>query len=86
MERLPETLIHSGPYAFTRNPMYLGHLIYMLGLALVSRSPVAWLILAANAPWFHFRVLEDEARLSDRFGVEYETYCRDVRRWIPFLL
>jgi steroid 5-alpha reductase family enzyme len=86
MERLPDHIIRSGPYAYTRNPMYLGHLIFMFGLALVTRSKLAWLILLANAPWFHMRVLEDEERLREQFGAEYESYCRNVKRWIPFLL
>jgi protein-S-isoprenylcysteine O-methyltransferase Ste14 len=85
MERLPETLIQGGPYALTRNPMYLGHLIFLTGLALTFRSPLAWLILLGNVPWFHARVLEDEARLRNAFGAEYERYCGSVRRWIPGL-
>ena len=86
MERLPDRIIRSGPYGYTRNPMYLGHLIFMLGLGLVTRSKLAWLILLANVPWFHMRVLEDEERLREHFGEEYEAYCRDVKRWVPFVL
>ena len=86
MERLPERIIRSGPYGYTRNPMYLGHLIFMLGLGLVTRSKLAWLILLGNVPWFHTRVLEDEERLREHFGEEYEDYCRDVKRWVPFVL
>ena len=66
--------------------MYLGHLIFLLGLALITRSRLAWLILLANVPWFHLRVLKDEARLLERFDGEYEAYCRDVRRWVPFVI
>src|SRR4051812_43247184 len=40
----PDRLLDSGPYAYTRNPMYLGHLIFLLGLALSFRSPVGWLL------------------------------------------
>ena len=83
MERIPDTLIQSGPYARTRNPMYLGHLIFLAGLALAFRSRVGWLILLANIPWFHARVLRDEARLREAFGTEYERYCASVPRWIP---
>lgn len=86
MERLPEVLIQSGPYRFTRNPMYLGHLLFLLGLALSFRSRLGWLILLANVPWFHRRVLQDEARLRRHFGAEYEAYCARVRRWIPYVL
>ena len=83
MERIPDTLIQSGPYALTRNPMYLGHLIFLAGLALTFRSRLGWFILLANIPWFHARVLHDEARLRRKFGTEYERYCASVPRWIP---
>jgi protein-S-isoprenylcysteine O-methyltransferase Ste14 len=83
MQRIPDTLIQSGPYALTRNPMYLGHLLFLAGLALAFRSRLGWLILLANVPWFHARVLRDEARLREAFGAEYERYCATVPRWIP---
>lgn len=86
MERAPDLLIQVGPYAWVRNPMYLGHLIFQLGLALSFRSKLGWIILLANVPWFHLRVLQDEARLRDKFGTDYETYCARVHRWIPGLL
>jgi hypothetical protein len=81
----PHSLVDSGPYEYTRNPMYLGHLIFLLGLALTFRSRVAAAILAANALWFHQRVLDDEARLAAQFGVPYEAYRARVKRWIPGL-
>jgi protein-S-isoprenylcysteine O-methyltransferase Ste14 len=66
--------------------MYLGHLIFLLGLALSWRSRMAWLILLACLPWFHDRVLRDEERLGEKFGDEYADYKRRVRRWIPYIV
>jgi len=86
LERPPDRLLTGGPYALTRNPMYLGHLIFMLGLALSTGSGLAWAILMANIPWFHQRVVFDEERLREKFGWEYEEYCRRVKRWLPGLL
>lgn len=83
---LPDRLLQTGPYAYTRNPMYLGHLIFLLGLALSFRSIVGWLLLLATLPWYQWRVLRDEARLREKFGREYEEYVRRVKRWIPFIL
>jgi protein-S-isoprenylcysteine O-methyltransferase Ste14 len=85
-ERPPDRILQSGPYQFTRNPMYLGHLIFMLGLALSFRSKLAWLILLGNIPWFHARVLGDETRLREKFGAEYVDYCARVKRWLPYVL
>jgi protein-S-isoprenylcysteine O-methyltransferase Ste14 len=79
----PDRIITSGPYRYTRNPMYLGHLIFMMGLAVTFWSWFALLLLAARAVWFHRRVLHDERRLEARFGAEYVAYKRQVSRWIP---
>ena len=62
--------------------MYLGHLIFMLGLALSTGSKLAWAILLVNLPWFQGRVLYDEQRLREQFGAEYEAYRRRVRPWL----
>jgi protein-S-isoprenylcysteine O-methyltransferase Ste14 len=79
----PEHLVEDGFYAYTRNPMYLGHLIFMLGLAVTFWSWLALILLAVNAIWFHRRVLDDEARLRKLFGAEYADYQARVKRWIP---
>jgi protein-S-isoprenylcysteine O-methyltransferase Ste14 len=80
---LPEALVTTGPYRFTRNPMYLGHLVFLSGLALVTRSPLAGLLVAAHVPWFARRVARDEQRLRERFGPAYDEYCQRVPRWLP---
>ena len=65
--------------------MYLGHLIFMLGLAITFNSWLAVVIMAANAVWFHRRVLDDERHLEVQFGADYIAYKADVKRWIPWL-
>jgi protein-S-isoprenylcysteine O-methyltransferase Ste14 len=85
-ENLPDRLVQSGPYAFTRNPIYLADLLFSLGVALTFRSKVGWLLFLVNAIMLQQRVLEDEERLRRRFGFEYEYYSRRVKRWLPFVL
>ena len=82
---IPIYLLKNGPYSFTRNPMYLGHLIFLLGLTLSFWSWIGLMIFLVNIVWFHKRVLRDEALLRLHFGEEYTNYCARVRRWIPFL-
>jgi protein-S-isoprenylcysteine O-methyltransferase Ste14 len=82
----PTRIVTEGPYRLTRNPMYLAHIIFMLGLALMLRSLVALVILVLRAIWFHRRVVADEARLTARFGAEYIDYTRRVKRWVPGVL
>jgi len=79
----PQRLVSDGLYRYSRNPMYLGHLIFMAGLALTFWSWLALAILAVNLFWFERRVRGDEQRLLQRFGAPYADYCRRVKRWIP---
>ncbi|MGZ5649868.1 MAG: methyltransferase family protein [Usitatibacter sp.] len=83
---LPERVVSDGPYRWVRNPMYLGHLIFLAGLALSLGSWIAAAVFAVHAFWFDRRVKEDEARLAERFGEPYREYCRHVKRWIPGIL
>ena len=82
----PERLVTTGPYRFTRNPMYLGHLIFMLGLALTFKSWLAGALLLFHLFWFHRRALDDEAQLRCLFGESYAGYVARVKRWIPGVL
>ena len=85
MDRPPGRLVTSGPFAYCRNPMYLGHIIFLLGLTLSLRSPLGALITLAALVWFQFRVQRDENRLRERFGEPYVDYMAHVKRWIPGL-
>ena len=85
METPPERLVVTGPFAWCRNPMYLGHLAFLLGLTLSLRSALAAIITIAAAVWFQLRVRRDEERLRERFGQPYLDYSARVKRWIPLL-
>jgi protein-S-isoprenylcysteine O-methyltransferase Ste14 len=82
----PERLVTGGPYRICRNPMYLGHLIFLAGLALALRSWLGAALLAFHFVWFDRRVRADEARLAALFGELYGDYAARVRRWIPGIL
>ena len=86
LEKPPERLVVTGPYAYTRNPMYLGHIICLLGITLALNSVLGAVITAARALWFHYRVRYDERRLAEQFGEPYIDYQKTVKRWIPGLL
>jgi protein-S-isoprenylcysteine O-methyltransferase Ste14 len=82
----PDRIVAQGPYRFVRNPMYLGHLIFMSGLALTFRSWLGLAIFAFHMVWFQRRVREDEAHLLGLFGDPYRAYMARVKRWIPGIL
>jgi hypothetical protein len=86
LETPPERLVIGGPYAYTRNPMYLGHIIFLIGLTLALQSVFAAALTIATAIWFHRRVVGDEARLVERWGEAYRQYLLVVKRWIPGVL
>jgi protein-S-isoprenylcysteine O-methyltransferase Ste14 len=85
MDMMPERILDVGPYRYTRNPMYLGHIIFLVGLAITFWSWFALILLAMRAIWFHCRVLHDETRLAWAFGADYDAYRTRVKRWIPYL-
>lgn len=82
MSNPPERLVTDGPYRLTRNPMYLGHLIFFLGLALLLSGP-AWLVFVAHLFWFDSRARRDEAHMHELFGSDYDIYRARVKRWVP---
>ena len=81
----PHALVTTGPYAVIRNPMYLGHHIFLAGLIACTRSPVALAGLFIQQSRFGERVRLDERRLADRFGHSYVDYVENVPRWLPAL-
>jgi hypothetical protein len=85
LETPPERLVATGPYRYTRNPMYLGHIIYLAGWSLTLQSWFAGALTLARAIWFHARVRSDEERLAVRLGRPYVEYTKSVKRWIPGL-
>ena len=81
----PEHLVTTGPYGVVRNPMYLGHLIFLVGLVVLSRSPAALAGLFIQSRRFTDRIAIDERRLADHFGHQYVEYVDQVPRWLPRL-
>src|SRR5215469_447153 len=78
-----ETLITSGPYHFSRNPLYLGgNGFIFLGAALLLGSPAAVLITIAHLPLVDLFIRREEQLLERDFGDEWRRYRRQVRRWL----
>ena len=76
------TLIPTGPYAISRNPMYVGWTLLYLGAALVTRN--AWMVasLPLVAGIIRQDVLREEHMLEQAFGEEYLRYRKLVRRYL----
>lgn len=82
-DEAPAGLVSGGPFSFSRNPMYVGLVAFLLGIAfLVGSAPfwcaplVLWLVLS------RVFVRHEERVLRDLFGAEFDAYCERVPRWL----
>jgi protein-S-isoprenylcysteine O-methyltransferase Ste14 len=83
--RKNEALATSGPYAYTRNPLYLGSLIIAIGFAVAARSGWIALVMAIFFFAIYIPVIRgEEAYLRSRFP-EFEKYTQQVPRLLPRL-
>ena len=77
------TIVRSGAYRFTRNPMYLGMIGFLAALGLIFS--VDWALISTPVLWavFHWGVvLREEAYLTQKFGTEYAAFLVQTRRWL----
>ena len=77
------TLVATGPFRFSRNPMYLGILVIGVGAALVAGTWLMWLVPVLLFVLDNFVIIPYEERSMERtFGDAYRAYRACVRRWI----
>jgi protein-S-isoprenylcysteine O-methyltransferase Ste14 len=80
----PRRLVIRGPYRFVRNPMYIGAILTLLGVALFYGSLSILIYACVFFLATHlFVVLYEEPTLRQTFRSDYEAYCRRVSRWWP---
>lgn len=80
-------LATSGPYAYTRNPLYLGSFLLGVGFTLASGQPLLGLLFAALFLGIYLPVMRVEAAtLAELFGEDYRDYARAVPLFVPRLL
>lgn len=77
------TLVGSGPFRFTRNPMYLGIVVIGLGAALLAGTWLMWLVPIAIFALDNFVIIPfEESSMERAYGDAYRAYRARVRRWI----
>jgi protein-S-isoprenylcysteine O-methyltransferase Ste14 len=77
-------LIDSGPFAYVRNPLYLGNIALWAGFALTAGLPwLAPIIVVLLAGAYHAIVRWEEGLLETRLGAAYREYAAHVPRWFP---
>ena len=77
------TLVVDGPFKYTRNPMYLGLILTLIGIAILLGTLSPWIVIPPFA-WILARlfVRREERVLQEKFGQEFLAYKQKVRRWI----
>jgi len=78
-------LIKTGLYRYIRHPIYLGMLCSALGLSFLFRSWIGLAVMIPIVGGLLFRIRDEEAALHKEFGSEWETYCQQSWRFIPYL-
>ena len=82
-------LITNGPFAYVRNPLYLGNMLLYAGVGVMSMALFPWLAIIAVACFYlqyYLIVTQEEQYPARTFGAEYETYRAYVRRFVPRMM
>ena len=77
------SLVSGGIYRFSRNPMYLGFLLVLVGCAVFLGNALAFIFIPAFVLYMNrFQITPEERALSSMFGAEFTAYKQRVRRWL----
>lgn len=77
------SLITKGPYKFSRNPIYLGDFLILIGIAFLLRNPISFIFCSLFVVIINFDLIKyEEKQLEKKFGKRYLEYKKKVRRWI----
>jgi protein-S-isoprenylcysteine O-methyltransferase Ste14 len=77
------SLVRTGIYRRTRNPMYLGFLFILTGWAVAVANVASFLILPAFVVYMNrFQIKPEERALASLFGDDFKSYCAEAPRWI----
>ena len=78
----PGRLVTNGMFAVSRNPIYVGFFVFLVGQLLVFPDWVPLVYLVGATALFHRQVLREEEFMRQRYGQEYADYCGRVRRYV----
>ena len=80
-----DTIIKTGIYAYSRNPIYLSFVLFHLGMFLTFENTMYFLSSIGLFFWLNNYVIkEEEDFLKDKFNEDYTRYCKSVKKWIFF--
>lgn len=77
-----DALVTTGLHRLSRNPVYLGVMIFLLGALIAAPGPFTLFAIVVSFVGLTIIIKQEERYLRERFGAEYEAYAKRVRRWI----
>lgn len=77
-----QQLVTNGLYTFSRNPIYLGIMLFLAGSLIALPGPITLTSFAVTALLVQSIIKREEAFMQQSFGDEYSNYCQRVRRWL----
>lgn len=81
--QVSSALLTGGVFRLSRNPMYLGFVLILFGLAFLLRTVSPYLVVVVFAIFIDRVFIQgEEEMLSRDFGVDWEAYCKKTRRWL----
>lgn len=81
-EKTTDALVTTGPFAFSRNPIYVSFIAFFLGIFLAYATVITGVFLLFLVILIHRQILREEKFLESFYGKKYEEYCVHVRRYI----
>ena len=79
-----EELVTGGIFSHCRNPLYVGNILMLLGVGIISNSLIYVIVVMPVFIFiYHTIVLAEENYLRNKFGDVFDAYCKRVSRWIP---
>ena len=77
------SIVASGMYQISRNPMYLGFVMILIGLSILLSNSLAFMLVPFYVLYMNrFQIIPEERILADKFGDTYLSYKQSVRRWL----
>ncbi|MCX5781501.1 MAG: isoprenylcysteine carboxylmethyltransferase family protein [Elusimicrobia bacterium] len=82
------SLITNGPFAYVRNPLYIGNILLYVGACVMSMALFPWLLIATvigSYVQYYFIIRLEEEYLINKYGDKYKEYSNNVSRFMPKL-
>jgi len=82
-EQHPTSIVSTGAFRYVRHPLYLGSILFYLGLSVSTASLFSLVLLVVIFIFYNYIASFEEKLLDDRFGEDYRKYKKRTGKWLP---